>query len=204
MLDALDRTGLAADTIVVFTSDHGYHLGDHHLWMKGTLFTDSTRVPLILRVPGNPRRNTTATGVCELIDLYPTLVDLCGLPAPDHLAGRSLRPLLEDPTATIKSSALTEFVDRDTGMRGASITTGRYRLTLWDDGAGGAELYDLQNDPGEHRNLASATAWQSVQKDLASELWRRLQRPRSAAEASFSSMQTNVKSAALDNENGKD
>lgn len=174
VLDALERTGLVANIIVIFTSDHGYHLGEHHLWMEGTLFTGSTRVPLVMRVPGGSLRGVTIDGFAELIDLYPTLVDLCGLPAPGHLARRSLRPLLEQPKATVSESALTEFVHCGSGVTGASITTGRPRLSLWGDGTAGVEPYDLQHDPAEIHNLANDPAWQDTRARLSAKLhWRR-------------------------------
>ncbi len=155
VVDALDRLGLADDTVVVFTSDHGYHLGEHGLWHKQSLFEESARVPLVIVVPGGRSGVTTAQTV-ELIDLATTLCDLCGVPAPPTFEGRSLAPLLIGDDAALKKfperPAFTE-VDRG-GARGVSVRSGRWRYTLWNGGKAGRELYDHDNDPRELANLA--------------------------------------------------
>ena len=155
VLQALERLGLKDDTIVVLTSDHGYHLGEHGLWKKQSLFENSARVPLVMRVPGKDAGSCSRP--VELLDLYPTLADLCGLDAPDHVQGRSLRALLEDPGAEYKPAALTQMRrgGEDAAQMGYSIRTDRYRYTAWgQDGESGEQLYDLEADPGELRNLA--------------------------------------------------
>jgi arylsulfatase A-like enzyme len=156
VLDALDRLGLARHTIVVFASDHGYHLADHGLWQKRSLFERSTRVPLIIAAPGAKAHGGVAPGVVELLDLYPTLAELCGLPAPAYLEGVSLRPVLDDPQARVREAAFTQ-VDRQ-GFQGWSIRTERWRYTEWNDGRAGAELYDYETDPAESRNLVNDPA----------------------------------------------
>ena len=107
VLDGLEKLKLADDTIVVFLSDHGYHLGHHGLWQKSDLFEGSARVPLIISVPGMKTAGQTSDSLTELVDLYPTLTDLCGLPKPKHLKGKSLTPVLTDPKATIRKAAFS-------------------------------------------------------------------------------------------------
>ena len=153
LLEALDRLKLADRTIVVFWSDHGYHVGEHGLWMKQSVFENSARVPLIIVGPGAKARGAACDRTVELLDLYPTLADLCGLPAPEDLDGRSLRPLLEDPAAPWDKPAFTQ-VWRGT-FPGHSVRTERYRYIEWDNGRRGAQLYDYSTDPTEKRNLAA-------------------------------------------------
>jgi arylsulfatase A-like enzyme len=106
VLDALDETGLAENTVVVFTSDHGYHMGEHGHWQKMTLFENSARVPLIFAGPGVGAKGAKTDSLAELVDIYPTVADLCGIPAPGYLSGVSLVPVLNDPSATPRDSAL--------------------------------------------------------------------------------------------------
>jgi uncharacterized sulfatase len=150
LLDALDRLGLTEKTIIVFWSDHGYHVGEHGLWKKQSLFENSARVPMIIAAPGKAKGQTSPRTV-ELLDLYPTLADLAGLPAPAYLAGASLKPLLEKPDATWDRPAFTQ-VWRGS-FPGHSVRTERYRYTEWAHGEQGAELYDYQIDPQELNNL---------------------------------------------------
>ncbi len=162
---ALDDVKLWDNTIVVFVSDHGYHLGEHGgLWHKMSLFEQSARVPLIIAAP-NAKGNGQACGrPVELIDLYPTLVDLCGLPKVDALEGYSLRPLLEDPESKWKPAAYTQVLRGD--LTGRSARTERWRYTEWDGGRHGAELYDHETDPSEHHNLAGDADWADVQLEM--------------------------------------
>lgn len=152
VLSELRRLGLDRNTVVVFTSDHGYHLGDHGLWQKRSLFERSARVPLIIAAPGTKARGATAPGVVELVDLYPTLADLAGLPAPEDLDGVSLRPVLDDPNVRVREAAYTRVERR--GFHGRSIRTERWRYTEWDEGSRGVELYDYDTDPDETHNRA--------------------------------------------------
>jgi uncharacterized sulfatase len=190
VLDALDRLKLADDTVVVFFSDHGYHLGEHGLWQKMTLFDEAAHVPLIVAAPGAKANGRSSPRLAELVDVYPTLADLCGLPSPEHLEGRSLKPLLDDPSREWKRAAVTQVRrnpggggnagaakarpaqqrDRAEGFNGYSVRTERYRYTEWDGGRRGRQLYDHQSDPHELHNLADDPA----QADTVSELRRLL------------------------------
>jgi iduronate 2-sulfatase len=165
VLKALDRLGLTNDTVVVFASDHGYHLGDHGLWQKRSLFEKSTRVPLVIAVPNARGNGRAAAGVVELLDLYRTLADLAGLTPAAEIEGMSLRPMLEDPRATVKQGAFTKMGD------GYAVRTARWRYIEWSGGAGGVQLYDMERDPGERKNVASdpahATALAELKKAIA-------------------------------------
>jgi uncharacterized sulfatase len=152
VLEALDRLKLRDHTVVVFWSDHGYHLGEHGLWMKQSCFEESARVPLIIAAPGKAAGKSCLRTV-ELVDLYPTLTDLAGVPAPKNLEGASLRPLLENPAAEWNRPAFSQ-VQRG-NQPGHSVRTERWRYTEWDRGAQGSELYDHDADPQELHNIAA-------------------------------------------------
>lgn len=150
LLAALERLDLGRNTIVVFLGDHGFHLGEHGLWTKRSLFEESARAPLIIAAPGFAPG--VARGVVEFVDVYPTLADLAGLNPPANLEGRSLKSMLEDPSRPGGGAAFTEV--RRTGFFGHSVRTDRWRYTEWDYGDQGTELYDHAVDPHEFRNLA--------------------------------------------------
>lgn len=151
-LDTLDRLNLCDNTVIVLWGDHGWHLGEKGMWGKGTLFDVSARVPLIMV---DPRRSTAGQGcprTVEFVDIYPTLVELCGLELPPRLEGRSLVPLLDQPTAEWNKPAFTLLARED--WLGRSVRTERWCYTEWDFGRRGVELYDLEADPRESHNLA--------------------------------------------------
>ncbi len=160
LLDALDELGLAENTLVVFWSDHGYHLGEHGgIWQKRTLFEESARAPLIIRVPGAVGNGRACRRVVEFVDLYPTLTEAAGLGVPGGLDGRSLLPLLRDPLREWPGGAVTQILRPADGrleapVMGRSVRTERWRYTEWNSGQAGAELYDHASDPLEFRNLA--------------------------------------------------
>ena len=153
LLDALDDLGLSDDTIVVFSSDHGYHLGEHHKWQKQHLFEETCRVPFILSAPWlKSGHGGGAQQICELVDLYPTVADLAGLEAPGYLQGTSMRAILKDPKTADweKKSALTVST-----KGGVSLRNDDWRITTWTKGKNvDIELYDLKKDPGEFTNVA--------------------------------------------------
>jgi uncharacterized sulfatase len=171
VLATLDELNLWRNTIVVFYSDHGYHLGEHGgMWHKMSLFEPSARVPLIVAAPAAAGNGQSCQRVVELLDVYPTLVDLCGLPADSALAGRSLRPLLADPAATWSDAAFTQVRRGD--VLGRSVRTARFRYTEWNEGRQGAELYDHAADPRELVNLAGAREFADEQAQLRALLRR--------------------------------
>ena len=177
LIDALERLDLTDNTIIVFVSDHGYHLGHHGLWQKGDLFEGSVRVPLIVSIPAGGPWDTGTEALVELVDLYPTLVDLADLPPPGHLVGQSLRSILMLPDRLGHSSAFSVARSRAGWMHpemqgrdviGHTIRTLRFRYTEWNEGDEGVELYDYQNDPLELNNLSGSTNHAQVQDSLKS------------------------------------
>ena len=163
MLDALERTGQADDTLVIFTSDHGEMLGDHGLLLKGCRFYEGlVHVPLILRWPGRIAAGLTTDALVELTDLAPTLLDAAGLATPAHMAGRSLLPLLRGATAEHRPAVRCEYYAALRSLppkpggrpdtRATMIRDHRYKLAVY-HGHPLGELFDLQEDPHEHRNL---------------------------------------------------
>lgn len=170
VLDELDRLGLAENTVVVLWGDHGWHLGEHASWCKHTNFEVATRAPLIFRVPGM-EGGKKLEAFAEFVDIYPTLVDVCGLPVPDGLEGISLVPLFKNPDRPWKKAAFSQY-PRGKAM-GYSMRTDRYRYTEWltrDKGELVAtELYDHLEDPDENVNLAP-----EADKELLEQLHRQL------------------------------
>ncbi len=153
VLEALERLQLIDNTIVVLWGDHGWHLGEKGMWAKGTLFDVSARAPLLIVDPRQKTAGRSCPRTVEFVDLYPTLVELCGLSAPPGLEGRSLVPLLENPAAQWDHPAFTIVAREDWLAR--SVRTERWCYTEWDEGRRGVELYDLQADPREQNNLAA-------------------------------------------------
>lgn len=164
VLDALDRLKLRDKTLIVFFSDHGFMLGQHGQWQKQLLFEESNRVPFILAGPGI-KSGSASPRTVELLDAYPTVVELTGLPKPPQkMEGTSLVPLLKEPSALWERAAYSQVTrkvgkgDASKEIMGHSVRTERYRYTEWDAGRHGAELYDHQADPHEFTNLAKNPA----------------------------------------------
>ena len=149
LLDALDASPHAKNTIVVLWSDHGMHIGEKQHWEKFTLFEESTRVPLMFIVPGVTRPGLTCKRPVSLLDVYPTLNELCGLPRRDDLDGESLVPLLKNPAARRERPAITTW-----GRGSHSIRTQHWRYIHHANGS--EELYDHRADPDEFTNLVSS------------------------------------------------
>ena len=148
----LKDDGLWENTIIVFTTDHGYHLGDHFLWGKVTLFDVGAKVPFIVRVPGMTQAGSRSDAMVELIDVYPTLSELAGLEAPAHLQGTSIVPLLKDPVQAGSKLHTYSVVARGKDL-GYALRNQNWRYGKWP--SGGEELYNLDSDPHERNNLAN-------------------------------------------------
>lgn len=174
VLAELDRLGLRENTLIVLWGDHGYHLGENGLFTKMTNFEQGTRVPLLVSHPGMKTAGQRSKALVELVDLYPTLAQLCDLPLPKHLEGTSFAPLLENPDQPWKKAAFSQYLR--TGKpphTGRSLRTDRWRYTEWHDLKGkpaGVELYDELNDPQETANLASDPTHAETVKQLADQL----------------------------------
>lgn len=179
LLGELDALGLRRNTIIVFWSDHGLHLGEHGLLRKTTNFELDAAVPLIISSPHHPKAQQS-DALVELLDLYPTLAELCGLPAPKDLEGVSLVPILKDPHQTVKQVALTQVPrppyprGKDPEAMGYSIRAPRYRYAEWRDFKTGEikarELYDHDNDPGETANVIDDAKHAEAVRRLAAQL----------------------------------
>ena len=162
VLDAVDRLGLAENTILVLWGDHGWHLGDHGMWCKHTNYEQATRIPLMIAAPGLPSGKANSA-LMETVDIYPTLCELAGLTPPEGLDGRSAAAVLRDPAAVHRDRAIHVYPrsSREKGpLMGRAIRTERYRLVEWKKPGTPAstadlELYDYATDPLETKNLAA-------------------------------------------------
>ncbi|MEO1523781.1 MAG: sulfatase [Planctomycetota bacterium] len=200
VLDELDRTGLAENTIVVLVGDHGWKLGDHSSWSKHTNLECDTRVPLIMRIPGGEEHQVSPSLV-ELIDLYPTLCELTGIQTPSHCQGRSFATLFKTPRAQHRSSAYSSYPGAEgisereaSGMidatprrspaigMGHSVRFGNYRYSEWrpapDQPATATVLTDLQADPGEETNVIGLPEYVATLKRARAILNKRIQSAR--------------------------
>lgn len=174
----LDRLGLRDNTIIVLWGDHGYHLGEQDLWCKSTNFELDTRIPLIISAPAVGKRGGKSDAIVEAIDIYPTLIDLCGVKAATQLSGKSLAPLLSNPGMTWDHVAYSQFcrpykaitTQHPTHM-GYTVRDKDFRYTLWYNLSTNAvearELYDMKQSHVETVNLAGQKKYRQVEKKLA-------------------------------------
>ena len=169
LIDSLDASPYASNTVVVFASDHGFHLGEKRHWYKSTLWERATHVPLVIRGPGF-QPGLICDRPVSLLDIYPTLLDLAGLPSRPELEGSSLRPLLENPEAERERHAVITFLRGNSAVR-----RGRWLYIQYRDG--GEELYDRDDDPNEFRNLANSPDLQALKLELRMLLPDRNARP---------------------------
>jgi len=183
VLDALEKSGVANNTVITFVGDHGYHLGEHTLWGKTSNFEYDARVPFMIGRADGKNAGTQTDSFAELVDLFPTLVDLCGLPMPEGLDGDSLAPVVADPSRSVKAAAYTQhprpaYFDREPEKRpkamGYSVRNENVRYTEWRDWNSGdviaKELYDHRDDPKELKNHAEDPSWTEIQRLAARQL----------------------------------
>ena len=163
LLDALDKSEYAKNTIIVFFGDHGWHLGEKEHWRKFALWEEASRVPFIVYAPGISQLNGVSNRTVNLMDIYPTLIDLCQLPVKAGLEGQSITTLLKNPAATWNHPSVTTH-----GLGNHAVRSEKYRYIRYLDGS--EELYDHDADPQEFRNLAKDEKYASVKKDLAKSL----------------------------------
>ena len=160
LLDALAKSAYRDNTLICFWSDHGWHLGEKHHWRKFTLWEEATRAPFIWVVPGLTKSNARCDRSVDFMCIYPTLMDLCGLPSPPHVEGASIRRLLADPSAPWDTPAVTTFK-----FQNHTVRTEGWRYIRYADG--GEELYDEANDPYEWHNLAGLPQFAEKKLELA-------------------------------------
>jgi iduronate 2-sulfatase len=187
LLDELTKLQLSENTVVVLWGDHGYHLGEQGLWTKANNYELSTRVPLMISVPGQARAGLISNALVEFVDVYPTLADICGLDAPPGVEGISFKPLLTNPEQAWKRAAFSQYPRASSGSRhrghgaimGYAVRTHRYRYVEWRDWESkqvvARELYDHDSDSHESRNVAVQPKYADAIRELAEMLdggWR--------------------------------
>ena len=177
VLKTLEEEGLEDNTIVIFTSDHGFHLAEHRFWMKVSLHEESVRVPLIIKVPG--KKPAVCESLVELIDLYPTVAELTGLDYSEHLQGRSLARTIDDPGYSVRDAAfsMTGFPGRDHYQY--MLRTSKWAYIQYDeDGGSGIELFDMEHDPKQYNNLAGYPQYGDVVDHFKERLKKKLREVR--------------------------
>ncbi|MEZ6148385.1 MAG: sulfatase [Planctomycetaceae bacterium] len=169
VMQALRDAGLEDETIVIFTSDHGYHLGEHDFWAKVSLRDESAGVPLIISVPG--KQPAVCDSFVELLDLYPTISQVCGLDVPERLQGQDISPMLDDPTHTVREAAFSVAPAR----KGFLLRDNDWAYIQYEeDASAGIELFDTEADPGQFHNLASDPQHAAVVERFRTQLAEKL------------------------------
>jgi iduronate 2-sulfatase len=169
VLGALKQNGLEDNTIVIFTSDHGYHLGEHDFWAKVSLRDESASVPLIICVPG--KQPAVCNSLVELLDLYPTISSLCGLEVPARLQGKDISQMLDDPKAAVRDTAFSVAPSR----KGFLLREDNWAYIQYrEDASGGIELFDVVADPKQYTNLADSAEHQPLVQRLRNKLTNKL------------------------------
>lgn len=173
VLNVLKEEGLEDNTIVIFTSDHGFHLGEHKFWMKVSLHEESVRVPMIIKVPG--KNVALCNSFVELLDLYPTISELAGLKPSKHLQGKSLVKTLNDPQNKVRDMAFCV----SQGGKSFLLRTDKWAYVQYDENAkSGIELYDMENDPNQFTNLANKVAYADIVSNFRKKLKEKLKEVR--------------------------
>lgn len=172
VLQTLEEEGLEDNTIVIFTSDHGFLLGEHRFWMKVSLLEESVRVPLIIKIPG--QEPAVSHSLVELLDLYPTIAELAGLDYSEHLQGKSLVPVMEDPEFEVRDAAFS--MNRWRGEYAYLLRTDKWAYIQYDEDAeSGMELYDMEYDPKQYNNLANNPQFENIVLEFQNRLKQKLQ-----------------------------
>ena len=182
LLETLEETGLADNTVVMLWGDHGWHLGENGTWGKHTNLEWGTHSPLLLRVPGQPNAGVATDRLVEFVDVYPSLAEACGLPVPEHCEGTSLMPLVRDPSAAWKNAAFSQFRRTINGVRcmGYTMRTDKFRYTEWRDRKDLAriearELYDHRQNHDENENVIDSARYAGKAQEMAAKMkagWR--------------------------------
>ena len=173
VLNTLKEEGLEDNTIVIFTSDHGFHLGEHLFWMKVSLHEESVRIPMIIKIPG--RKAAVCNSFVELIDLYPTISELAGLNTSKHLQGKSLVKTIDNPSFKVRNMAFSV----SQGGKSFLLRTEKWAYIQYDEDAGsGIELYDMETDPKQFTNLAGLSAYSDLVTEFQNKLKTKLKEVR--------------------------
>ncbi len=169
VMNTLKEEGLEDNTIVIFTSDHGFHLGEHKFWMKVSLHEESVRVPLIIKVPG--KKAAVCNSFAELLDLYPTISELAGLKTSKHLQGKSLVKTLNNPELKVRETVFSV----SQGGKSFLLRTEKWAFIQYDEDAkSGIELYDMEKDPNQFTNLANNLEYGDIVSKFQKKLKKKL------------------------------